>query len=196
MPERDLRMEPEATVRDASTAPVSSDVPSVEYEVELLLPRSEAKLVETFRQEIRLCETDTQKFGKCIQKRDELLEENDGFILRLTAFENVMSVECTSYRGRKERARPLATPPGRIVTGDGAAKWDRFVGAAAVGSDAISKLLPPLKMVSLQWGKDFVQHYQLAGKGQNYCNKFSAAVKLHTLENGVRKLNQLLLRRF
>ncbi|KAK0701088.1 hypothetical protein B0T26DRAFT_763683 [Lasiosphaeria miniovina] len=189
-------MEPEATVRDASTAPVSSDVPSVEYEVELLLPRSEAKLVETFRQEIRLCETDTQKFGKCIQKRDELLEENDGFILRLTAFENVMSVECTSYRGRKERARPLATPPGRIVTGDGAAKWDRFVGAAAVGSDAISKLLPPLKMVSLQWGKDFVQHYQLAGKGQNYCNKFSAAVKLHTLENGVRKLNQLLLRRF
>ncbi|KAK4456960.1 hypothetical protein QBC42DRAFT_48711 [Cladorrhinum samala] len=188
IPRRDLSM---------TETPVSSDVPGEEYEVELLLPRSEARLVETFRQAIRLCETDIEKFGKCIQKRDELLEENNGFLLRLAAFENVMSAECNLYRGKKERAaRPLATQPGRTAREDGAAKWDRFVGAAAVGSDTISKLLPPLKMVSLHWGKDFVQHYQLASKGQSYCNKFSAAVKLHSRENGVRKLNQLLLRRY
>ncbi|KAK0749761.1 hypothetical protein B0T18DRAFT_407523 [Schizothecium vesticola] len=189
-------MEPETTAQGPSATPVSSDVPGAECDVELLLPRSDARLVEAFRHDIRLCETDTQKLGKCIQKRDELLEENDGFILRLAAFENVMSAECPSYRGRKERVRPLAAPPGKTATEDGATKWDRFVGAAAVGSDAISKLLPPLKMVSLHWGKDFVQYYQLAGKGQRYCNKFSAAVKLHTRENGVRKLNQLLLRRY
>ena len=88
-----------------SMAPASLDTPTAECEVELLLPRSEARLVEAFRHDIRLCETDTQKFGKCIQKRDELLEENDRFILRLAAFENVMSAECPSYRGRKERAR-------------------------------------------------------------------------------------------
>ncbi|KAK3348575.1 hypothetical protein B0T25DRAFT_413216, partial [Lasiosphaeria hispida] len=131
----------------------------------------------------------------CIQKRDELLEENDRLVLRLATFEHVMSTECVSYRGRKERVRPPASWP-RATGEDGAAKWDRFVGAAAVGSDTISKLLPPLKVVSLQWGKDFVQHYQLASKGQFYCNKLSAAVKLHNRGNGVRKLNQLLLRRF
>lgn len=189
-------MELETTAQDAPTVPASSKGLDAEYEVGLFLPRSEANLVETFRHEIRLCETDTQKFGKCIQKRDELLEENDGYILRLAAFEHVMSAECTSYRGRKERARPRATPPRRTATEDGAAKWDRFVGAAAVGSDAMSKLLPPLKTVSLHWGKDVVQHYQLASKGQSYCNKFSAAVRWHTRENAVRKLNQLLLRRY
>ncbi|KAK0750845.1 hypothetical protein B0T18DRAFT_435422 [Schizothecium vesticola] len=131
----------------------------------------------------------------CIQKRDELLEESDKLVLRLAAFENVMSLECVSYKGRKDRARLLSNRP-RMTEEDGAAKWDRFVGVAAVGSDAISKLLPPLKVISVQWGKDFVQHYQLAGKGQHYCNEFSTAVKLHTREAGVRKLNQLLLRRF
>ncbi|KAK3983849.1 hypothetical protein QBC44DRAFT_390770 [Cladorrhinum sp. PSN332] len=176
-------------------APVSLDAPTAEFEVELLLPRNEAKLVEAFRQEIRLCETDGEKFGKCIEKRDELLEENNGFILRLAAFENVMSAECIFYRGRKEDTRPFATRP-RMTKDDGIERWNRFVGAAAVGSDAISKLVPLLKTVSLYWGKDFVQHYQLAGKGQNYCTKLSIAVKLHTRENGVRKLNQLILRRF
>ena len=79
---------------------------------------------------------------------------------------------------------------------DSAAKWDRFVGVAADRSVAIRKLLPPLKAISLQWGKDFIQHYQLASKGQYYCNTFSTAIKDHSRNNGVRKLNQLLLRRF
>lgn len=100
-----------------------------------------------------------------------------------------------SYTEEGGSAHPLATRP-RTAKEDGTEKWDRFVGVAAVGSYTMSKLLPPLKIISLQWGKDFVQHYQLASKGQSYCNKFSAAVKLHTRENGVRKLNRLLLRRF
>ncbi|KAK3934870.1 hypothetical protein QBC46DRAFT_367939 [Diplogelasinospora grovesii] len=132
---------------------------------------------------------------ECVQKRDELLEENDRLVLRLAAFEHVMSVECLTYRERKERTRPRLSRP-RIAQEDGAAKWDRFVGVAAVGSDTIPELPPPSRAISLQWGKDFVQHYQLAGKGQYYCNQFSAAIKPHTRENGVRQLNQLLLRRF
>jgi hypothetical protein len=167
----------------------------VEYEVDLLLTAHEAKLVEKFRQDIRLCETDAERFDKCLQKRDELLEENDRLVLRLAAFDHVMSAECLTYRGRRERTRPRSSRP-RMTEEDGAAKWDRFVGVAADGSVAISKLLLPLKAISLQWGKDFVQHYRLANKGQHYCNTFSAAVKDHTRDNGVRKLNQLLLRRF
>lgn len=185
---------PPPPVGDA-TVHSSSNVPTVECDLDLLLTSYEAKRIETFRRDIRLCKTDTEKYDKCIQKRDELLEESDKLVLRLAAFENVMSLECVSYKGRKERARPLSNRP-RMTEEDGAAKWDQFVGIAAVGSDAISKLLPPLKVISVQWGKDFVQHYQLAGKGQHYCNKFSTAVKLHTREAGVRKLNQLLLRRF
>ncbi|KAK0729442.1 hypothetical protein B0H67DRAFT_468221, partial [Lasiosphaeris hirsuta] len=138
---------------------------------------------------------DGEKFVRCRQKRDELLEESNRFTLRLAAFENVMSAECVSYKRRKESAHPLATWP-RATKDDGTERWNRFVGAATVGSDTLSKLLPLLKTVSLHWGKDFVQHYELAGKGQNYCNRFSAVVKLHTREDGVRKLNQLVLRRF
>jgi hypothetical protein len=178
-----------------STAPAVPHTPAVEYEVDLLLTAHEAKLVEKFRQDIRLCETDTERFDKCLQKRDELLEENDRLVLRLAAFDHVMSTECPTYRGRRERTRPRSSQP-RITHEDGAAKWDRFVGVAANGFDTIRKLLPPLQAISLHWGKDFVQHYHLANKGQHYCNTFSAAVKDHTRDNGVRKLNQLLLRRF
>ncbi|KAK3897100.1 ATP synthase subunit alpha [Staphylotrichum tortipilum] len=178
-----------------STAPVFAHAPTVEYEVDLLLTAHEVKLVEEFRQDIRLCETDTKKFDKCAQKRDELLEENDKLVLRLAVFDHVMSAECALYRGRKDRTRPRSNQP-KGTQENGAAKWDRFVGVATDGFDTIPKLLPPLRAISLQWGKDFVQHYQLAGKGQHYCNQFSAAIKPHTRENGIQKLNQLLLRRF
>ena len=49
------------------------------------------------------------------------LEESDKMVLRLAAFENVMSLEYISYKGRKERARPLSSRP-RITEKDGAAK--------------------------------------------------------------------------
>ena len=168
MAEHDPRRQAEAVphrlpllAADGSTTPASLDAPAAEFEIELLLTSYEASLVERFRQDIRLCETDAEKFGKCMQKRDELLEENDRLVLRLAAFDYVMSVECVSYKGRKERTRQPANLP-KGTKESGAEKWDRFVGVAKVGSDTISKLLPPLKVVSLQWGKDFVQHYQLA----------------------------------
>jgi hypothetical protein len=75
-------------------APAVAHALAVEYEVVLLLTAHEAKLVEEFRQDIRLCETDTEKFDRCLQKRDELLEENDRLVLRLAAFDHVMSAEC------------------------------------------------------------------------------------------------------
>ncbi len=187
--------QPPPLAAGGSTAPAVGHAPAVEYEVDLLLTAHEAKLVDEFRQDIRLCESDTEKFDKCVQKRDELLEENDRLVLRMAAFDYVMSAECAFYRGRKERTQPRSSQP-KMTQENGAAKWDRFVGVAAVGSDTIPKLLLPLRAISLQWGKDFVQHYQLAGKGQHYCNQFSAAIKPHTRENGMRKLNQLLLRRF
>src|SRR5437868_6169738 len=95
----------------SSTAPASAHASDIEYEVDLLLTAHEAQLVEEFRQDIRLCETDTAKFGKCVQKRDELLEENDKLVLRLAAFEHVMSAECPIYRGRKEHTRPRLNRP-------------------------------------------------------------------------------------
>ncbi|KAK3343935.1 hypothetical protein B0T25DRAFT_572915 [Lasiosphaeria hispida] len=111
---------PLPTTDNSSTA--SPSVPTTKYEIDLLLNPDDAKLIETFRQEIHFCETDTEKFDKCIQKRDELLEENDKLVLRLTAFEHVMSAECILYRGRKERTRPLASRP-RTAEENGAKKF-------------------------------------------------------------------------
>ena len=133
---------------DGSTT-ASSDAPTVAYEIDLLLTPNEAKLLEKFRHDIRLYQTDTEKYSKCIQKRDELLKDNDRLVLRLAAFEYVISIEYARYRERKERTRRPACQP-RMTQEDGVAKWERFVGVAAVGSDATPKLLPPLKEVSLR----------------------------------------------
>jgi uncharacterized ferredoxin-like protein len=85
--------------------------PAVEYKVDILLTAHEAQPVEKFRQDIRLCETDTEIFDKCVQKRGELLEENDRLVLRLAAFDHVMSAECALYRGRKEHTQPRSSQP-------------------------------------------------------------------------------------
>ncbi len=147
MAEQDARSQFEDPPR--RSPPLAAGAPAVEYEVDLLLTAHEAQLVEEFRQEIRLCETDAAKFDKCAQKRDELLEESDRLVLWLAAFEHVMSAECPAYRGRKEHARPRSSQP-RMTQEDGSARWDRFVGVAADGSVAIRKLLPPLQAISLQ----------------------------------------------
>ena len=66
-----------------------------------------------------------------------------------------MSTECTIYRGRKESICLLATRSS-TAREDGITKWNRFVGAAIVGSEVMSKLLPLLRIISLHWGKDLV----------------------------------------
>ncbi len=156
----------------------------------LLLTHEEVELVDSFRQDIRLCSTEREKLEKCSQKRDELLGASDRLAFMLTAFEQVMLVECVEYR---QRIRRTQSP--RRTDEEDRAKWDRFVGVAVDSSKQIQKLLPPLKSVSLCWGADVVQHYQLARKGEHYCNKFARAAKLHRFGEAVRKLNRLMLRR-
>ncbi len=85
-----------------ATGPASRDITAVEFEGDhLTLTLDQAKLVDKFRQDVRLCRTKEEKFEKCIRKRDELLEEVDRMAFLLVSIERVMLEECPEYMQRK-----------------------------------------------------------------------------------------------
>jgi hypothetical protein len=108
------------------------------------LTSDQAKLIEKFHQDVRLCNTDTEKFEMCVQKQDELLEGNDRLAFLLATLDHVMSVGCAKFRQTKESIRRSGSRPRRTQEND-TAKWERFIGVATERPDTIHKLLAPLK---------------------------------------------------
>lgn len=68
---------------------------------QLLLSPDQAGLVEAFRQEVRRCETDEEKFRLYAEARGQLLEQYTQVELLITLFERVMLAECPGYRSCK-----------------------------------------------------------------------------------------------
>ncbi|KAK4143587.1 uncharacterized protein C8A04DRAFT_12237 [Dichotomopilus funicola] len=129
-------------------------------------PNDEA-IVLALREEFRLCETDTQRYDLCVQKRDELLDQQTRLQTLAAACERVMSSECPEYgRRKKAKSQDSAT--------DGSA----------------------LKEVVRCWGRDVVQHYQWSSKGEKYCNQLRAtARRVPVWEEAVVGLNWSMLQR-
>jgi len=101
-----------------------------------------------------------------------------------------MFEECKEYKTKKLQGWSKKEESERD-----AENWDRFIGVAREG-DAIRKCLPPLRKVSTRWGKEKVQHYGWAYRGEKYCKILGTAVS--TVSNwfeAVHKLNQLMKRR-
>jgi len=90
--------------------------------------------VDRFREELRICETDAQRYELCVQKRDELLDQYAGVQVLVAACEQVMSVECPEYRRRRQTKSRDSTQPPSTNKEDDAALWDRFFGVATDGS--------------------------------------------------------------
>ncbi|KAM4067335.1 hypothetical protein HRG_001305 [Hirsutella rhossiliensis] len=161
-----------------------------EAEVEsFLLPADQAELIETFRKDVRLCESDAGKFRLCSQMRNWLLVQHTQVELLIALFERVMLAECPDYRSyKKKKAKPEKTQ-------FDAEEWDRFIGVAASGSDMITKCLPHLKAVSFRWGRDRLQHYNWPSRGWKFCKTLGAVANKMGWPEFVIKGNQLLLRR-
>lgn len=110
--------------------------------------------METFRQDVRRCETDEEKFRLYAEARGRLLEQHTRVELLIALFERVMLAECPGYRSCKSRKKIS----GRAQV-DVEDEWDRFIGIAVKGSEEIQKCLPPLRAVSIHWGREKLQHY-------------------------------------
>lgn len=152
----------------------------------IVLAPDQATQVNRFREELRICETDAQRYELCVQKRDELLDQHTGLQILVAACEHVMSVECPEYRRRKQTKTPSTNKE------EDAAQWDRFFGMATDGSRRLSAL----KEVVRCWGRDVVRHYQWASKGEKYWNQLrTTARRVPVWEEAVVGLNWSMLQR-
>ncbi|OIW30048.1 hypothetical protein CONLIGDRAFT_576487 [Coniochaeta ligniaria NRRL 30616] len=158
----------------------------------IVLAPEQASQVDRFREELRLCEADTQRYDLCVQKRDELLNRHTGLQILVAGCEHVMSSECPEYRRRKQTTNRDSTQPPPANQEDDAAQWNRFFGVAIDGS----KRLSALKEVVRCWGRDVVQHYQWASKGEKYWNQLrTTARRVPVWEEAVVGLNWSMLQR-
>jgi len=159
-----------------------------ETEDHLVLPDDQLKQIEKFRENVRRCGTDTEKYALCEQLRDKLLDQHASLELLIAAADRVMCAECPEYKTRKKSIQLKRSDTEK------AAEWERFFGFAVEGS----KRLAPLKTVGRIWGWDKVQHYQWAHRGEFYSNKLCAAARQVSDWNGeaVVKLNILIRRRY
>ncbi|KAK3942937.1 hypothetical protein QBC46DRAFT_362117 [Diplogelasinospora grovesii] len=97
-----------------------------------------------FRNEIRLCKTDPERYELCVRIRNDLLNKHTG----------------------KEARDKLSTKPTK-PSEDDVAEWDLFLGVAKDGLEIKSKCLSALKTVAHYWGQDVVHDWEKAVTGLN-----------------------------
>jgi hypothetical protein len=142
----------------------------------IILTTSQFQRVTQFRDDIRLCKTDPERYEACVRVRDELLSEHAGVQLLAAACEHVMFTECAEYKERKRRPGKLSAQPAESDE-DELMHWKQFLGIAKDGLSIKSKCLSALKTVARYWGQDVVHHYQWALKGKMYCDKLCTAAR-------------------
>jgi hypothetical protein len=133
----------------------------------LLLSPDHIQRVAQFRDKIRR-KTKLEKYGLCVQVRDDLLEQHTGVQLLIAACEHVMLTHCTEYKGLKEaNAKPSTKQPDP--------EWDRFLAVAEDSLELRSRCLSALKTVARHWGQDVVRYYLWAYNGPKYCDMLCTA---------------------
>jgi hypothetical protein len=71
----------------------------------LFLNRDEAEQVLKFRDNVRACQTDDEKYNLCTPIRDALLDKRTGLELLANVYHHVMQAECPGYAEWKTSQR-------------------------------------------------------------------------------------------
>jgi hypothetical protein len=154
----------------------------------LILTKSQAESLREFNENVRRCETDSEKFSLCRQMRIQLLAQHDSVGTFIAVIEQVMLTICPKYKSYKRKRQTR----GKV---DDDEEWQRFIGVAAEGTKIFEKCLPHLKVPSLVWGRDKIQHYRWHHRGGSFCRKLAMVAKMMTWQEFVTKANRLLWRR-
>ena len=185
------------TVSDVTHRGSDDDVPldthsDAEPDVTFVLTREQAQQVDRFREELYVCETDTERYELCVHKRDDLLAQNDTLHILFAICEQAMSAGCAEYKQWREIKTKARKPLPSRAKDDNAVQWDRFFDVATDGSRHLSAL----KEVVRCWGRDVVQHYQWASKGEKYWNQLRAtARKVHEWDKAAAGLTWSMVKR-
>ncbi|KAJ4307341.1 hypothetical protein N0V88_000724 [Collariella sp. IMI 366227] len=135
----------------------------------LLLTPEQASEAARFRDELRGCESETERYELCRLKRNQLLDGHTEMQCLFSTCDIIMSTESSTYQRRKKNKDR--------ETEDDSGRWRLFLGIATEGFEIKSRCLTPLKEVARYWGTDIMQHYRWAIKGEKYCVALRAAAR-------------------
>jgi len=159
------------------------------HDGDLILCPEQLTLLDELRRTLRSCEIDADRFQVCVRWRDYALSKDTQFQYFVAEMDTIMFEECKEYERKKLEVCSEQKDSERD------AEWGQFVGVVREG-DAIRKCLAPLRRVSIRWGKEKVQHYNWACRGEKYCKSLGTAVStVSDWSEAVCKLNQLMKRR-
>jgi hypothetical protein len=120
----------------------------------LLLTNEQTVQLQTFRNGVRQCDNDADKFRLYARTRTKLLYRHTQFAFLIALFKRIMADECIEYRTYKKNKRKA-----KKAESEEANEWERFIHIAANRSSAIRDLLPSLRAIVAYWGHDKLDHY-------------------------------------
>jgi hypothetical protein len=167
------------------------NAPTNDDDDDIVLPRNEQVILDEFRENLSLCKNEDEKFEVCIRYRDNMLAENTKLQFLAARIERVISTECNEFW----KKRCFGSKKAKKSDAE-AANWEKFVGIAREGDREMDKCLPPLRTIISVWGKEIVQHYQFAMRGERHCiDMRTTALKVRNLEEFLTKTGQVQKRR-
>lgn len=94
------------TIDVHTNSAVVAACPNAEHNNDFILRPEQLRLLDVFRQTLRSCKTDADKFQACAYWRDKLLAENAALRYFVTEIETIMFEECKNTRKGSFRAGP------------------------------------------------------------------------------------------
>ncbi|KAH8747619.1 hypothetical protein F5883DRAFT_583674 [Diaporthe sp. PMI_573] len=123
----------------------------------VVLSDDQLKEISQSRQDIRLCQSDEDKFQLITRTRDDLLYRRANLELLIAAYDPVFD-ECAAYRALKDDNVP-------VPDDDDAEKWKHFI---RIAKDEKTRLAC-LKAVGSRWGRAVVQRNQWTSRPLKFC---------------------------
>ena len=102
---------------------------AAEHDNDFILRPEQLRLLDAFRQTLRSCRTDADRFQACASWRDRLLVENAALRYFVAEIEAIMFEECKEYGKRKLQGWSKKMEESETD----AENWERFVSIAREG---------------------------------------------------------------
>src|SRR5436190_15364069 len=140
------------------------NAPTNEDDDDIVLPRQEQAILNEFRKNLSLCKSDEEKLEVCIKYRNDLLADYTKLQFLAARIARVMNTECNEFLEKRRFCGKNAKKSDTEAAE--AANWEKFVGVAQEGGQEMDKCLVPLRAIINVWGKEIVQHYEFAKRGE------------------------------
>lgn len=122
------------------------------------LDEARAARAKQFRDTIRSCKTDDDKYNLCLDKRDKLIEEQDMLEIEFSCYDKIFSCS-NKYKASKMQDI-----------------WRKFTATASRGSKYQKRIKTELEKVASAWGVERVEYYSFRARGINFAIRIAANI--------------------